>query len=85
MGLKLKIWQTADRTAHDAEMQIRSFGRRYGHMVSEEDVAQARELRERADRLFGEAMRELSAEVAGAVARQSAGTVAADPSQRGGR
>ena len=68
MGTKLKIWQTADRTAHDAEMQIRSYGRRY--TVLEAEVAQARELRARADRLFDEAMREISAEVGKAVASE---------------
>lgn len=71
MGIKLKVWQAADRSAHDAEMRIRSFGRRYGHMVLEEEVARARELRQRADRLFDEAMREISSEVGKAVGTEA--------------
>jgi len=72
VGTKFEMWREADRTAHEAELQIRSFGKRYGHLVPEKEGARARELRQSADRLFDEAMIELSIEVGKAHAKQSA-------------
>lgn len=63
MGRKLELWRAADRAAHDAEMQIRCFGKHREFMGSDGALEQARELRRRADHLFGEAMHEIGAEV----------------------
>lgn len=71
MGAKLEMWRAADRAAHDAEQQIRSFGNRYRGMVTDEDLKRARELRTNADQLFEEAMFELNRELSKAIALQS--------------
>lgn len=67
MGRKLDMWRAADRTAHDAEMHIRTFGRRYAHMLAAEESDRASALRAAADRLLDKAMQELSREVDKAV------------------